>query len=137
MATMLPSSDFIKAGVYLSIGFSIMSADHDNTFGDHSPVVRLLVGTKITPRQIECLAWVQQGKSASDIGGILGISGRTVEGHLSKLCDHLGVKTRLQAVLKARDLGLFGTDAVPDAPVSLDRRLRDPLKCPSGSLPTA
>ncbi len=62
---------------------------------------------RITARQLECLAWVQEGKSASDIGGILGISSRTVEGHLLKVCDHLGVRTRLQAVLRARDLGLI------------------------------
>ncbi|OYX36583.1 MAG: hypothetical protein B7Y99_01020 [Caulobacterales bacterium 32-69-10] len=63
----------------------------------------------MTARQLECLHWVQQGKSATDIGGILGISGRTVEGHLQKVCNHLGVRTRFQAVLKARDLGLIGS----------------------------
>lgn len=62
----------------------------------------------ITPRQLQCLAWVQEGKSATDIGGILGLSGRTVEGHLIKLCGHLGVKTRVQAVVRARELGLIG-----------------------------
>lgn len=62
----------------------------------------------ITPRQLQCLAWVQEGKSATDIGGILGLSGRTVEGHLIKLCAHLGVKTRVQAVVRARELGLIG-----------------------------
>lgn len=62
----------------------------------------------ITKRQLECLAWVQEGKSASDIGGILGLSGRTVEKHLIKLCGHLGVRTRFQAVLRARHLGLIG-----------------------------
>lgn len=62
----------------------------------------------ITPRQLQCLAWVQEGKSATDIGGILGLSGRTVEGHLIKLCGHLGVKTRIQAVVRARELGLIG-----------------------------
>lgn len=62
---------------------------------------------QITARQLQCLSWVQEGKSASDIGGILGISGRTVEGHLSKICLHLGVRTRFQAVLKALDLGLL------------------------------
>lgn len=66
---------------------------------------------EITARQLECLAWVQEGKSASDIGGILGISSRTVEGHLLKVCEHLGVKTRLQAVIKARDCGLIGPPA--------------------------
>ncbi|MCF8504104.1 MAG: helix-turn-helix transcriptional regulator [Caulobacter sp.] len=61
----------------------------------------------VTERQLECLAWVQEGKSASDIGGILGISSRTVEGHILKVCEHLGVRTRIQAVLKARDLDLL------------------------------
>jgi DNA-binding CsgD family transcriptional regulator len=63
---------------------------------------------QITDRQLQCLAWVQEGKSASDIGAILGLSGRTVEKHLIKLCGHLGVKTRVQAVVRARELGLLG-----------------------------
>jgi ATP/maltotriose-dependent transcriptional regulator MalT len=61
----------------------------------------------ITDRQLECLTWVQQGKSATDIGGILGLSGRTVEKHIIKVCGHLGVKTRIQAVVRARELGLI------------------------------
>lgn len=61
----------------------------------------------ITYRQLQCLAWVQEGKSAGDIGVILGISGRTVDSHLARLCEHLGVRTRLQAVLKARELDLL------------------------------
>lgn len=61
----------------------------------------------LTERQLECLAWTQEGKSASDIGVILGISGRTVEGHLAKVCQHLGVRTRIQAVIKAMDLGFL------------------------------
>jgi DNA-binding CsgD family transcriptional regulator len=58
-------------------------------------------------RQLEILAWVEQGKSATDIGGILGISHRTVEHHLEKVCNNLGVRTRFQAVLKVRDLDLI------------------------------
>jgi ATP/maltotriose-dependent transcriptional regulator MalT len=61
----------------------------------------------ITERQLQCLAWVQEGKSATDIGGILGLSGRTVEKHIIKICGHLGVKTRVQAVVRARELGLI------------------------------
>jgi DNA-binding CsgD family transcriptional regulator len=64
----------------------------------------------ISERQLECLSWVQAGKSASDIGGILGISNRTVESHLLKVCEKFGVRTRLQAVLKARELGLLGDE---------------------------
>jgi len=80
-------------------------------FPKAEPEQRFFAPIDITARQLECLAWVQEGKSASDIGGILGISSRTVEGHLLKLCNHLGVKTRLQAVLRARDLGLIGPSA--------------------------
>ena len=65
----------------------------------------------ITPRQLQCLAWVQEGKSATDIGGILGLSGRTVEKHIIKVCGHLGVKTRVQAVVRARELGLISGSA--------------------------
>lgn len=65
----------------------------------------------VTERQLQRLAWVQEGKSASDIGGILGISSRTVEGHLLRLCEHFGVRTRVQAMLKARDLGLLRPSA--------------------------
>lgn len=61
----------------------------------------------ITERQLQCLAWVQEGKSATDIGIILGLSGRTVEKHIIKVCGHLGVKTRVQAVVLARELGLI------------------------------
>lgn len=76
---------------------------------------------RVSRRQLLCLYWVQEGKSANDIGVILGISGRTVEGHLRQACLHLGVRTRFQAVLRARELGLLA----PQALASQDRgRLR-------------
>jgi DNA-binding CsgD family transcriptional regulator len=61
----------------------------------------------VSPRQLECLSWVREGKSASDIGGILGISKRTVEGHIMLACEYFGVRTRIQAVIKAKDMGLI------------------------------
>ena len=65
----------------------------------------------ITARQLECLRWAGEGKSASDIGIILGISARTVEGHIARTCALLGVRTRIQAVVLAKDLGLFARGA--------------------------
>jgi len=61
----------------------------------------------ITSRQLECLVWVAQGKSASEIGIILGISGRTVEKHIAKICEVFGVGRRFQAVDCARRHGLI------------------------------
>ncbi|THD60941.1 helix-turn-helix transcriptional regulator [Phenylobacterium sp.] len=63
---------------------------------------------RLSPRQIECLSWVQEGKSSRDIGVILGVSHRIVERHVFRACQRLGVKTRLQAVIRARALGLIG-----------------------------
>jgi DNA-binding CsgD family transcriptional regulator len=82
------------------------------TAGQTAPAEpRSIAPHDITPRQLECLAWVRQGKSATDIGIILGISGRTVESHLARVCEHLSVKTRLQAVLKAQAIGLISGSA--------------------------
>jgi DNA-binding CsgD family transcriptional regulator len=78
---------------------------------DHRPISeepRTFARIYITDRQLEILSWVQHGKSARDIGDILGISPRTVEHQLEKVCDSLGVRTRFQAVLKVRDLGVLG-----------------------------
>lgn len=62
---------------------------------------------RLTERQVECLLWTEQGKSARDIGEILGISRRTVEEHLALAASALGVRTRVQAVVRARGLGLL------------------------------
>ena len=64
----------------------------------------------LSRRQAECLYWVQEGKSAVDIGLILGLSPRTVEEYLAKACDKLGVRTRVQAVVRAHRLGLLGEE---------------------------
>jgi DNA-binding CsgD family transcriptional regulator len=61
----------------------------------------------LTARQIECLRWAQEGKTAWEIGQILGISARTVESYLAIAFERLDVRTRVQAVLRARALGLI------------------------------
>jgi DNA-binding CsgD family transcriptional regulator len=70
----------------------------------------------LSPRQTECLYWVQQGKSSRDIGIILGVSHRIVERHVFRACVKLGVRTRVQAVVRARSLGL-----VSDPPARAER----------------
>jgi DNA-binding CsgD family transcriptional regulator len=71
---------------------------------------RAFILSRISARQFECLRWAQEGKSASDIGAILKISPRTVENHFFRACETLGVKTRIQAVIRLRTLGLLGDD---------------------------
>ena len=61
----------------------------------------------LTPRQIECLCWVRDGKSSVEIGNILSLSTRTVEHYIHTACGRLGVTTRWQAVTEAIALGII------------------------------
>ncbi len=51
------------------------------------------------------LSLLADGLSNADIASRLGISNKTVRNHLSKLFDKLGVWTRAQAIVFARDHG--------------------------------
>jgi LuxR family quorum sensing-dependent transcriptional regulator len=63
------------------------------------------VKSPLTPREIECLKWVLDGKSDTDIGEILGISHTTVHFHIERVKKKLGVRTRTQAAVMVRTLG--------------------------------
>ena len=60
----------------------------------------------ITPRQLEVLRWVIQGKTNKAIARELDISDGTVKQHLSDVLRSLGAKTRTEAVYAAAKLGL-------------------------------
>ena len=64
----------------------------------------------LSPRELECLAWVSQGKSSTDIGAILGLSARTVDSYLEKAASKLGVRTRIEAVAVGVRRGLIEVD---------------------------
>lgn len=55
-------------------------------------------GVTLSPRELECLRWAEQGKSAWDIGTILGISERTVVFHFENAKRKLNVRSLRQAV---------------------------------------
>src|SRR5262249_47676638 len=44
----------------------------------------------LSERELEILAWVSEGKTAWEIGHILGLSQRTVEWHIGQACQKLG-----------------------------------------------
>ena len=51
----------------------------------------------LTPRETEVLQWLAEGKTNGSIAIILGISVRTVEKHLERIFEKLGVETRAAA----------------------------------------
>ena len=67
---------------------------------------RLRESIEITPRQRDVLQLLAEGKSAKEIGAILGISARTVETHKYKMMDDLGLESSAQLVHYAIRHGL-------------------------------
>jgi DNA-binding CsgD family transcriptional regulator len=61
----------------------------------------------LTPRELESLRWTMEGKTAWELGNILGISERTAVLHVNNATHKLGCVNKHQAVLKALRLGLI------------------------------
>jgi pimeloyl-ACP methyl ester carboxylesterase/DNA-binding CsgD family transcriptional regulator len=62
----------------------------------------------LSAREREILALLGEGLGNADIGARLAISEKTVRNHVSNLFDKLGVWTRAQAIVFARDRGFRG-----------------------------
>ena len=63
---------------------------------------------ELSPRERETLSLLADGLSNSEIAERLGISEKTVRNHLSHLFDKLGVWSRAQAIVFARERGFRG-----------------------------
>lgn len=61
---------------------------------------RVVDGVALSPRELECLEWAAQGKSAWEIGCLVNISRRTAAFHLDNAKTKFGVRTICQAVAK-------------------------------------
>ena len=62
---------------------------------------------QLTPRELESLRWTMEGKTAWEVGNILGISERTAVLHVNNATHKLGCVNKHQAVLKALRLRLI------------------------------
>jgi DNA-binding NarL/FixJ family response regulator len=61
----------------------------------------------LTPREVEVLRLMAEGLSSRSVAAKLGISYTTVRTHIRSLGTKLGVHSKLEAVIKARELGLI------------------------------
>jgi DNA-binding CsgD family transcriptional regulator len=59
----------------------------------------------LTKRETEVLKWVAAGKTNSETATLCAISERTVEKHLERIFEKLGVETRTAAARRALELG--------------------------------
>jgi DNA-binding CsgD family transcriptional regulator len=76
--------------------------------------LRILIPTPVeagtpslTPRELETLRWTMEGKTAWEVGNLLGITERTASLHVNNATHKLGCVNKHQAVLKALRLGLI------------------------------
>jgi two-component system response regulator DevR len=61
---------------------------------------------RLTPREKEVLRMMAEGTSSREIASRLGISYTTVRTHIRSLGSKLGVHSKLEAIVKARELAL-------------------------------
>lgn len=71
------------------------------------PPEQQLEKPRLTPRELECLRWTMDGKTAWEVGTILSISERTAVLHINNAMHKLGCNNKHQAVLKALRIGLI------------------------------
>lgn len=57
--------------------------------------------TCLTARELECLAWVLEGKTNWEIGVLMGVAARTVQFHLANCARKMGVHNRIQSAVRA------------------------------------
>lgn len=64
-------------------------------------------GASLSEREMTVLALLAEGKPNREIGTDLGLAEATVKMHVKSICSKLGANNRTQAVIVARDNGIF------------------------------
>jgi DNA-binding NarL/FixJ family response regulator len=67
---------------------------------------------ELTERELEVLKLTGQGYTNKAIGVQLGISDRTVQGHLARVFNKLQASSRTEAVMRAVSLGWLPSDLI-------------------------
>jgi DNA-binding NarL/FixJ family response regulator len=68
---------------------------------------RTMAGGSLSPREIEVLKWIAEGKSNKEIATLLFISEGTVKTHVLSIHEKLGVGDRTEAVVTAIKRGIL------------------------------
>jgi DNA-binding NarL/FixJ family response regulator len=75
-------------------------------FAATTPALDLAALRTLTARERDVLAAIGQGRSNAEIATDLGMAESTVKTHVSRVLGKLGVRTRVQAAIAARETGL-------------------------------
>jgi len=97
----LIAAAFLGLGVY--IGVRVIHARKAPGFNG-SPQAQAALG--ISARELTVLRQLASGRSNKEIAEALHVSPNTVKTHVARLFEKLGAKRRIDAINKARELGL-------------------------------
>ncbi|WPZ23611.1 response regulator transcription factor (plasmid) [Sulfitobacter faviae] len=100
----LPAKSMINAVKFMAMGEQYAPIDFMTAL-DESPSHPLT--EKLSPRELQVLKGLTEGKSNKEIGRDLDITEPTVKLHMKTLYRKVGVSNRTQAALIARESGLF------------------------------
>jgi DNA-binding NarL/FixJ family response regulator len=99
----------LRGGTYFSPGLASDSQGNPVDTANRMANGIAYQASSLTPRQLEVLAQLSQGRSNKTIAHHLGLSENTVRVHVAAILDHLGVVSRVEAVLEAQRRGLVQT----------------------------
>ncbi len=85
----------------------LANLSHSLMSGFMVPKLAPAASVVLTAREREVLCWTAEGKTACEIGQILGIAERTVTFHVNNVLVKLGATNKVQAVVKAVSAGLI------------------------------
>lgn len=100
----LPAKSMINAVKFMAMGEQYGPFDFINALED-TPVHPLI--EKLSPRELQMLKGLTEGKTNKEIGRDLHITEPTVKLHMKTLYRKIGAENRTQAALIAREIELF------------------------------
>lgn len=104
----LPKSADARA-IEEAIANCLAGGTHFPTEADATEAVAAYSPSPLTPRQLEVLSQLSLGRSNKVIAYHLGLSENTVRVHVAAILGHLGVVSRVEAILEAQRRGLVQT----------------------------
>lgn len=98
---------------------AVASAAEDHAYFPTAELARLLRerwstprgGHTVSEREREVLQLLADGRSVADIAGCMELSTHTVRNHIRRAMKHLGVHTRLDAVVAAARAGILSVES--------------------------
>lgn len=82
----------------------LKTTDIDNPLQNYA-IGKKISGTELTTRELECLFYLLRGKTSKEIGKILNLSFRTVEGYIDNIKHKFNCRTKAELITAAIQAG--------------------------------